>query len=91
MYATKMNTPLGIEILLHYHCTGGTDFPHPSPAASDCIAEYVAAGILERIPTPSTAESPNYRAVRDATTVYVEALCAVPLPVQRWIVLEKTA
>lgn len=77
-------TPLEIEILFHYHCVT-TDFPRlEAPAVKKAIEMFVAKGILHVGVEFEGEKSNKYIANRDATNVYVEALCSVPLPLQVW-------
>lgn len=74
-------TPLQIEILMHYHCRTD-DYRNGDFSASavrEAIDEFRNMGFLRdsgerRIYEPS-----------DGVRLYVETLCTIPLPVQRWV------
>jgi hypothetical protein len=80
-------TPLEREILAHYATSagpyrGGTQ--HWTPTHVQIIQRFIDLGLLI---CPTGAEglqrlTPNEQALR----VYMAALAAVPLPVQRWVV-----
>lgn len=84
-------TPLGIEILLHY-CVSSAQFRDlDAPAVREAHEEFVRLGLLYP-PGAFCRENPlgeaDYRANRAALQVYVDALCAVPLPEQKWVIPE---
>lgn len=73
-------SPLGIEIGLHYHCIAVGDFPRlDAPACQEMVAWMVEAGLLNPVNGDRRYEP------TDGLRVWVEALCAVPFPVRRWI------
>src|ERR1700758_4389179 len=80
-------TPLEISIALHYHTRSDQfregDFS--GTAVQEALAMFVAAGLLEEKgwSMRGTFRQPNYQAT-GGLKVYVEALCAVPLPVNVW-------
>ncbi len=78
-------SPLQIEIMLHYHTRLGDyrDGDFDAPAVRDAMEDFVTVGLLRRTDNPIPA-TPIYEAT-EATHVYVKALCAVPLPVKRWV------
>ena len=90
-------SPLMIEILIHYYVTGGVDYGPPrldAPAVADAINAFLRRGLLFRYETIYPNEKPKkdtpiYIANRDALEPYVNALCRVPLPVKRWVILEE--
>lgn len=74
-------TPLQIEILMHYHCRANDyrDGDFSASAVREAIDGFRGAGLLKdsgrgRIYEPS-----------DGVSLYVEAICSVPLPVQQWV------
>lgn len=75
-------TPLIINILLHYHTAGGDyrDGDLSAPAVAEAMQWLVDAGLLRLEGTFGRRYVPT-----DALPVYVEALCAVPFPVQKWV------
>ena len=79
--------PLHIEILMHYHCCAD-EFPRlDAPACREVVNEFLAEGIL-RVRTDDENKARThwrtYEATERAETL-VKALCAVPYPVQRWV------
>ncbi len=77
-------SPAQISVLLHYHARPG-DFNNGemSPSFVDSvIRDFLRSGLLAEYKDPS---SQRYIAT-EATKVYVEALCNVPLPVQKWVI-----
>lgn len=77
-------TPLKVEILLHYWYSPEDYDPERIgfPAQQEAIGEFVAAGLIrENLP----GSSPRYTGNSDALRVYVEAILAVPVPHQEWI------
>lgn len=81
-------TPLEIDIALWYRCRPGDygkghgDHNYGAPAVQAVLKEFVEAGLLAL--SPAGSEAVYYGT--NALEVYVEALCAVPLPVQQWII-----
>ncbi|HYK50908.1 MAG TPA: hypothetical protein VEU94_14365 [Terriglobales bacterium] len=74
-------TPLEREILTHYW-TSPAPFPRCHvDAVREAIERFVGLGLLSY-----DAAANEYRGVKDALRPYMEALDAVPLPVQRWVV-----
>lgn len=80
-------TPLQIEILLHYHCSPddyrGGDFS--AQAVKESIVKLVNDRLLERIEADRTWE------LTERGRAMVEFLCAVPLPVAKWVLPETPA
>lgn len=73
-------SPCDIEILLHYWCY---PVPHPradAPAVQESIQRFIDAGIFVRCDHAASGINGT-----EACRVLVEALCAVPFPVQRWV------
>lgn len=82
--------PLHILIAMHYHCSGDqTDYaqntPHgDSSAVIDIRNELADAGLLSRNMGASAVN--RLFEPTDALRVWVEGLCGVPYPEQRWII-----
>jgi hypothetical protein len=80
-------TPLEREILTHYATTGG---PYRGGADNwtsthhEIVQRFVTLGLLIRHPGEDGLQ--RIRANDEALRVYLAALAAVPLPVQRWVV-----
>lgn len=77
-------TPLEISILLHYHVTP-TDYrdgDFSAPAVRSAMDQFKDTGFLAL----SEAAADRVYAATEKTTVFVEALCAVPEPVQHWVI-----
>lgn len=75
-------SPLRIEIALHYYTIPGDYDPErlDAPAVKEAIQDYIEAGLLQ----VSAREGQRFEGVDEALSVYVEALCSVPLPVLKW-------
>lgn len=77
-----MQTPLEVEILLHYQCCG-SDFRNlDAPAVKSAIEDFVTMGLLHKCQFGDR----KYMANDEALSKYVEAICAVPLPKQKWVI-----
>lgn len=74
-------SPLEIEIILHYHCCQSDYRDTESPAAREAFRKLVDANILQFW----NKYGLKYVANKIATQLYVDAICAVPLPIQKWI------
>jgi len=76
-------SPLGIEILLHYHCRvddfRSGDFS--APAVRDLIDAFTSEGML--IPNATPGYHRTYQLSERGET-YVNALCRVPYPINKW-------
>lgn len=85
-----MATPLEISIALWYYCRvgdygdGSGDNNHTAPAVQTTFQQFVDAGLLKR--HEPNADLPQRYYATDGMRVYVEALCAVPWPEQKWII-----
>jgi hypothetical protein len=81
-----MSSPLEIELLLHYWCSA-TDHPHVAKnlglAWREAADRFVERGLLRR--ADIATEGRLYTGVSEALEPYVNALTAVPFPVQQWI------
>lgn len=86
-------TPLVISIGLHYHCRAGDygkgtgDENWHAPAVREALAYFVQEGLLAASPQGCEAEYYATPALR----VWVDALCAVPFPVQKWVIPKSDA
>jgi len=76
-----MNSPLRIEILLHFHCTSEM-FPEATEMVLNEIAEFVEHGVLIPVTKLGTADKYLITAKGNA---WVKAICKVPMPVQAWV------
>lgn len=80
----RVSCPLEIMIALHYWTTPGPYSPEcpehaNSPAVREACARMIKAGLLQ------FGETEQYTAT-ESTRVFVQALCAVPWPVQEWVI-----
>lgn len=85
-----MTSPLEIKIALHYYCHPGDydggEGPHfESSAVRRMHIEFVERGLLRRV-DGEPAEGEAHWTAAPALEVYVDALCAVPWPVQEWVI-----
>lgn len=80
-------TPLQVEILLHYwYCPDDFKLHSEGNAGKKKFCEeLVRLGILSKASKGTNFYEANMEALRP----YVEAVLAVPLPVQVWVVPEK--
>jgi hypothetical protein len=76
-----VSSPLEIKIALHYWCSSEPyDGPEAnSPAFSQITATMCSRGLL-------VMRNGGLDGVHDVLKVYVETLCAVPWPVQMWVI-----
>lgn len=87
-----MASPLEIHIALHYWARNERyAWREPDHANSEAVkrikTEFEARGLLRRLfVMAGDQEAPDYEPVRDALAPYVEALCAIPFPIQVWVV-----
>lgn len=84
-------TPLEIEILFHYRCRADDyrNGDHSAPAVKEAIGRFLDDELLIHHGfAVARFESGTIKA-RYATTprtcVYLDFLCSVPLPIQKWI------
>jgi hypothetical protein len=84
--STETRSPLFIEVALHYWYspTQWAEGHINSPASREIHERLYHAGLLE------TDVVGKYMCVREAMKPYVEALCAVPLPKQVWMIPSET-
>lgn len=79
--------PLALSIAIHYWTTpgdydgGNTDHFH-SPATSEWIMALIDKGLLVR----SNKAGQLYEGNNEALEVYINALCSVPFPTQKWVI-----
>lgn len=79
-------TPLDIEILLHYHCSGD-EFPRLyASACRESVDDFLRHGLLrERTEEEHQNRScPRLYEPTDRAAALVVALCAVPYPEKCW-------
>jgi hypothetical protein len=82
-----MATPLKISIGLWYHCRAGDygkdagDHNFRAPAVQEALQDFVNGGLLAKSPQGCEAE---YFAT-EALAVWVDGLCDVRWPVQKWV------
>lgn len=81
-------SPLEISIALWYHCRPGDygkgtgDDNHTAPAVQSAIKGFMDAGLLA-VCRPGAE---RVYCGTPALEVYVDALCRVPMPVQKWVI-----
>lgn len=78
-----MASPLEIKIALHYYAMPG-DYDgteRGSGAFSEIVETFLRGGLLVT-PGPRGATL----SAGPALAIYVEALCAIPFPVQKWVI-----
>lgn len=73
-----MTTPFEREVLTH-HYVSNAPFPRLSALYFETALRFVRLGLL-------FPQGPNGFRPGPALAVYMEALAAVPLPVQKWVV-----
>jgi hypothetical protein len=85
-----MATPLEIDIALWYCTRAGDygaqtgDYNFLAPGVQDAFQRMVDAGLLKKhVPN---SDLPQHFHNTEGLLVYVEALCAIPWPEQRWVV-----
>lgn len=80
-------TPLDIEILLHYHCSGSEFDRLDAPACRDAVDDFLREGILRERSDEENHTRAHHRMYEptDRGRALVNALCMVPYPVQVWI------
>lgn len=82
-------TPFEIEILLYYYWSSVDEYPkRNAPIFKETIGRFINLGLIIATPSPHPC-CYVYSGNREALTAYVNALCAVPLPVQKWVVETK--
>lgn len=88
-----MASPGEIAILIHYYITpepySQRDLEHAeSPFVKDKTNLFFRMGLLNYLTEPNKYGS-HYEANLEALAVYINALCKVPYPVQKWIIPEE--
>ena len=73
-------TPFDVEILLHYYGSSTEHRNADSPAGISALSDFVQKGLIIK-----RANGTHYGNM-DALKPYVDALCAIPLPKQKWTV-----
>jgi hypothetical protein len=82
-------TPLEVDIALWYYARpgdygkGNGDNNFNAPAVQAALARFVDAGLLRRN-VPNTDLPQEYTST-EGLRVYVDALCSVPWPEQKWV------
>jgi hypothetical protein len=78
-------TPLEVEILIHYYVSRDIDFRNlEAPAIQSAINEFVAKGLLLK---DDSEDAPSkYFGNREVLEMYVNEICSVPLPKQKWVI-----
>lgn len=75
-------SPMMIRVMLHFYAMREPySGPDSAKAANQAIAELCSYGLLKESP-----DTINDYVATDKGRVYVEALIAVPLPVQTWVI-----
>lgn len=79
-------TPIEIDILLHYYVSPEEyrNGDIGAPAVLDALKKFVSRGLIVKRTVPNEYGA-LYEGNSAALKVYVETLCAVPLPVQKWV------
>lgn len=76
-------SPLEVEILIHYYCSALDFRDLGAPAIKSAINRFIALGLLKH---NDGDEGSQYRPVREALEIYIEAICSVPLPERQWVI-----
>ena len=77
-------TPLEIAIAIHY-ATRSTDYHQgymPPPAVKKAVDKFCELGLLMKNPD---ADDNRLFCASEGMEVYLQSLCNVPLPTQRWV------
>lgn len=78
----KVISPLGILMMIHYHCYPGSfEGGLPSPAGKEMGKKLCKLGLLTLWGHPDESDY----AITDRGTAYVESLCNLPFPVARTV------
>lgn len=78
-------TPLQITMMLHYHALAQPYALHePQHARSPAVFEQRSSLIRDEMLALDPDSMSGYR-VTERGRAYVEALCALPLPIKKWI------
>lgn len=79
-----MTTPLERAILTHYYVSP-TPYPNESSLSVELVSRFVDLGLLRRLDFHNEFGA-KIEGNKDALEPYMDALAAVPLPVQRWVI-----
>lgn len=87
-------TPLEIEIVLHYHTRANDyrdgDFSFPAVRETlDCFREDL--NLIENWPEDDKSPTNQTYRITERGRIYAEALKAVPLPIQIWVIPDTSA
>lgn len=78
-------TPLHLEIALHYHCKADQfEMVLTNKVRREYAEDLVSAGMLKPVYNGVGPVLAGFERT-EGLAVFVEALCATPLPVQRWV------
>lgn len=75
-----MTTPLEREILTHFHVCSAPYDTQGSSLRQDIIERFIAEGLLVRGAGGKVVGNDS------ALGVYMDALAAIPLPTQQWVI-----
>lgn len=87
-----VHAPLELLIAVHYYYSNGEKYvgyntEHDNSEAVRLIkARMVEAGLLCEVSHPGPTA--DYERT-DALVVWIEAMCSVPFPIQKWVIPEK--
>ncbi len=70
-------TPSDINVLIHYYAFSGPHDRVDAPAVREAITTFIERGLMVR-------DQNGNISVTEGGRVLVQALCAVPFPVQKW-------
>lgn len=76
-------TPLHLMLLLHYHVTPDPWPQRGAPAVLEFTGDLIGLGLVEHV---IKGKHGHQYGTTDRGAAYVDALCSVPLPVQRWAI-----
>lgn len=85
-----MASPLMIMIGIHYWTTpgdySGGEGPHwESKCVQGLLSDFVSGGLLRRVNEPRPGRQLAEYESTEALGVWVDGLCKVPWPVQKWV------
>ena len=83
-------SPLEIEILIHYYVVVDMDYDPlrlDAPAVKEAIERFLSMNLLEH----NIDKNLRCKYVGNMVSLrpYISALCKVPLPVLKWVVVEE--
>lgn len=73
-------TPFEVEFLLHYYCSSADSPSLNTPAGENAAAYFLSIGLITK-----NSGTPKFSGVMEPLEMYAKAVCAVPLPVQGWV------